>query len=466
MDKMADPGSKRTPRAGGMAKHRATQARAVERPQRDESQESVARELAKRFYTGRYIVVFRGHTTSEAMSTLKKTSGLQVASSGDFSDRAAIAPGTLGSAVYLESLGIAIAEAPLDQLHGLGISAANRLQIVPERFMFVAGSSLLQRTYLEGYRAGVNGLIDDLLRRTEDDASAPPPTQRLNTAGLNDEFTWGLLKSGVSRSSQTGKGIKIAILDTGYDQNHPDLTHRVALSNSFVPGSSVQDVFGHGTHCLGIAAGLVKPVSAGPRYGCAGDSELMVGKVLGDNGSGDEGWLLNGLNWALENGADIVSLSIEGPYDPASPVLPQYEAIGTRALDAGRLIVAAAGNYSIRPLVTRPVASPACASTIMSVGAIGPDDRVASFSCAGTPAGAVDVGAPGVSIESSFPTPRTRRVDSGTSMAAPLVAGIAALHMEATPGLRGKALWDKLLATAQGLPDGPADIGAGCVAAP
>lgn len=466
MDKMADPGSKHTSMVGGMAKHRATRAKAVDPPQREHDQESVARELAKRFYTGRYIVVFRDHTTSEAMSTLKKTSGLHVASSGDFGDRAVVAPGTLGSAMYLESLGIAIADAPFGQLHGLGISAANRPQIVPERFMFAAGSSLLQRTYLEGYRAGVNGLIDDLLSRTEDDVLESPLTKRLNIAGLNDEFTWGLLRAGVSKSSQTGKGTKLAILDTGYDQNHPDLTHRVALSNSFVPGSSVQDVFGHGTHCLGVAAGLVKPVSTGPRYGCAGNSELMVGKVLGDNGSGDEGWLLNGLNWALENGADVISLSIEGPYDPASPVLPQYEAIGTRALDAGRLIVAAAGNYSIRPLVTRPVASPACASTIMSVGAIGPDDRVASFSCAGTPAGAVDLSAPGVSIESSFPTPKTRRVDSGTSMAAPLVAGIAALHMEAAPGLRGKALWDKLLESAQGLPDGPADVGAGCVAAP
>jgi len=260
--------------------------------------------------------------------------------------------------------------------------------------------------------------------------------------------------------------VKLAVLDTGYDQNHPDLSGRVSLAKCFVPGSTVQDVFGHGTHCAGIAAGLAKPQSDGPRYGCAGDVELMVGKVLGDDGHGDEGWLLSGIDWALEKGADIISLSIEGPYDPASASLPQYEAAGTKALGAGRLIVAAAGNFSIRPLLTRPVSSPACASTIMSVGAIGADDRVAAFSCTSSPAGIVDLSAPGVSIESSFPVPRVRKVDSGTSMAAPLLAGIAALHMEAEPGLRGKALWDKLLATASGLQDSQADVGAGCAAAP
>jgi subtilisin family serine protease len=429
------------------------------------SSTAMTSELARRFYTGRYIVVFRGHSTSEAVFALKRASGLQVASSSDFDRHASIAPGLMGSAVYLESLGVAIAEAPLDQVHQLGISAANRLQIVPERFMFTAGSLRLDRDYLEGYRAGVKAFVDDLLAHGES-ASRRLPAATLRAAEVDHDSTWGLLKTEVSASRQTGRGIKLAILDTGYDQNHPDLSQRVALSRSFVPGVSVQDVSGHGTHCLGIAGGLHKPISDGPRYGCAGEAELMVGKVLGDDGSGDEGWLLNGLNWALENGADIVSLSIEGPYDPASPVLPQYEAIGTRALDAGRLIIAAAGNYSIRPLLTRPVASPACASTIMSVGAIGPDDRAASFSCVGTSASAVDLSAPGVSIESSYPMPRTRKVESGTSMAAPLVAGIAALHMQATPGLRGKALWDTLVTTARRLPEGPSDIGAGCAVAP
>lgn len=426
-----------------------------------ESVGTVAEQRRRYWFTGRYIVVFSGHSTSEAVSALKKTSGLSVASSSDFVDRAALPPGFVGSAVYLESLGVAIADAPPEQLHGLGISAANRLQVVPERYMFVAGSLRFERAFLEGYRAGVNGVLDDLLKYQELNAATG-----LSAASLDTSSTWNLVRTGVSASKCSGRGVKLALLDTGYDQKHPDLSDRVSLSECFVPGSTVQDVFGHGTHCVGTAAGLVEPRSDGPRYGCAGDSELMVGKVLGDDGHGDEGWLLNGINWALEKGADIISLSIEGPYDPASAALPQYEAAGTKALAAGRLVVAAAGNYSIRPLLTKPVASPACANSIMSVGAIGADDRVAPFSCASSPGGAVDLSAPGVSIESSFPNPRIRKVDSGTSMAAPLVAGIAALHMEAEPGLRGRALWDKLLATANGLQDSQADVGAGCVAAP
>jgi subtilisin family serine protease len=426
------------------------------------------KELHNRHYTGRYIVIFADVPSKQIVTSLEQGSGLRVASSSDFDSRAIERPSDSGnSAMYFEALGIAVVDAHPEQLQKVRVAAANGMLVIPERYMYSAGMLQLDRAYLTGYRDGVNATLDQLLRIEGGQPSTPisnvrPQGLDAATSGL----TWNLSASGVGNSSFLGRGVKIAVLDTGYDLTHPDFKKHSIESHCFVPDSTMQDVFGHGTHCLGIACGMSVPVSAGPRYGCASEAEILIGKVLGDNGIGDEGCLLNGINWALERGADIVSLSIEGPYDAASPILPQYEAAGSKALGAGRLIVAAAGNSSARPLFTRPVASPACASTIFGVAAIGPDDKVASFSCAGGPGGGVDIAAPGISIESSFPVPRVRKVESGTSMAAPLVAGIAALYKESDSRLQGQGLWDRVVKSARALQEGPQDVGAGCVMAP
>ncbi len=429
--------------------------------------------LDDRHYTGRYLVVFGAADTGAALMSLRQRSGLRVASSSDFADRAVERPDDTAYALYFEALGIALVDAPPEQLAHVtaaGTSNDTRMIVVPERYLYAAGTIhghapgpvILERDYLKGYRDGVMATVEHLLGR-DDRSDAMPHRSGLSAAEAAAATTWSLARAGVPASQYSGRGIKLAVLDTGFDIAHPDFAGRSFSTRSFVPDGSIVDVHGHGTHCTGIACGSRVTATAGPRYGAASDAEILVGKVLGDGGKGDEAWVLNGINWALEAGADIVSLSIEGYYDASHPVLPQYEAIGTRALAAGRLVIAAAGNDSARPLYTRPVASPASASTIMAVAAIGPDDRVASFSCAGGPGGLVDIAAPGVSIESSAPMPRGRRSDSGTSAAAPLVAGIAALFMESDPALKAQVLWDRLVKSARVLKDASSDVGAGCV---
>ena len=418
--------------------------------------------------TGRYIAVFADAATRDVVKSFEREPGLKVASSSDFGARIVPTPTDATYAMHFEALGIAIVNAPHDQVYRLRAASSGGLRIVPERFVYASGILQVDEEYLAGFRDGVNATVERVLTTKASCMKEPKhrTVEGFRFQAAEQASTWNLLRTGATNSRFLGRGIKVAILDTGYDENHPDFVGRSIVSQSFVAGESVQDVHGHGTHCLGTACGSRKPSSQGPFYGCASEAEILVGKVLANSGQGDEGAILNGINWALENGADIVSMSIEGAFHPPNPDLPQYEAAGARALANGRLLIAAAGNFSVRPFFTRPLAFPASASTVMAVAAIAPDDSVASFSCVGGSNGKVDIAAPGVAIESSFPLPRTRKVDSGTSMAAPLVAGIAAMYCESDPLLRGQALWNKMIQTAVRLPAGSEDVGAGCVQGP
>jgi len=279
------------------------------------------------------------------------------------------------------------------------------------------------------------------------------------------ELTWGLVAVRAADAAPDGRGARVAVLDTGVDATHPDLAGRVARTASFVPGGAIADGHGHGTHCCGTACG--PPTSAvGPRYGVAGGAELWVGKVLGDDGGGPERQILAGLEWAVAGGADVVSMSLGA--DVATPRVA-YERAGARALRTGTLIVAAAGNNADRPVGNVGfVGVPANSSSVMAVAALDPDLMVADFSARGTPAdgGRIDLAAPGVAVRSAWPGPPGWRVLSGTSMAAPHVAGTAARWIEAT-GHRGARLWGDLTRAARPLPEAvAADVGAGCVQAP
>lgn len=282
------------------------------------------------------------------------------------------------------------------------------------------------------------------------------------------DSTWGRDAVNLPGQGATGRGVKLAVLDTGIDLGHPDFAGRRIVTHSLVAGQTVDDVRGHGTHCAGTAAG--RPARRGnvPYYGVAPDADLHVVKVLNDSGAGRELDILAGMEWAIQQGCAVVSMSLGRAVRPDEPFDPLYEDVGRRALEAGTLVIAAAGNESDRRYgYVAPVSAPANTPAIMAVAAVGADAGIATFSCGATGIGAIDVAAPGVGVFSSVPRPRLYRSLSGTSMACPHVAGIAALWAETDVSLRGQDLWDKIVASAVpvgGL--GAPDVGAGLVQAP
>ncbi|PLC55343.1 protease [Pollutimonas nitritireducens] len=317
--------------------------------------------------------------------------------------------------------------------------------------------------YLKGYRDAVNEIVDRALERQGPAAIVHPPSTPPDEASMS----WGVHVTRSAVSTYNGRGVKLAVLDTGLDLTHPDFAARQIVSRSFVDGESVQDGNGHGTHCAGIAGGPARP-SAGPRYGVAGEVELYIGKVLGDQGGGADGSVLEGINWAIEHGCHIISMSLGSSLESGQNYSKVFEEVARRALAAGTVIIAAAGNESRRPELIAPVSHPANCPSIFAVGAVDQALQTASFSCAGLvpDGGQVDIAGPGVQVLSSWPVPQRHNTLSGTSMATPFVAGIAALHAQSDPALRSRALLNILVQTARRLTQPSRDVGAGLVQAP
>jgi subtilisin len=287
-------------------------------------------------------------------------------------------------------------------------------------------------------------------------------------SGVDEEvFTWGLQAVGAQDSTATGHGVSVAVLDTGFDLTHPDFTGRAVTSSSFVQGEEVQDGNGHGTHCIGTSCGPRSPVADSPGYGIAYEAGIFAGKVLSNRGSGADGGILSGISWAIANHCQVVSMSLGSPSGAGVSYSRVYEKVAARALAKGTLIVAAAGNESERNAgIVRPIGHPANCPSILAVGAVDVSSRIAPFSCGTVDAiGAVDLVGPGVDVLSSWPAPIGHRRISGTSMATPHAAGVAALISQAT-GATGYTLWARLAQTARRLPLFSTDVGAGMVQAP
>ena len=273
---------------------------------------------------------------------------------------------------------------------------------------------------------------------------------------------------GVQDSAATGAGIRVAVLDTGFTSDHPDFADRDVEVRSFVDGEDASDGHGHGTHCIGTACGPKEPFLL-PRYGIAYEAAIYAGKVLDDQGGGGDAGILAGINWAVTQKVNVVSMSLGAEVTVDDAYSRVFETAAKRALKAGSLIVAAAGNESDRREGWyAPVGHPANCPSILAVGAVDAAMKVAFFSNRGLVAdgGQVDVAAPGVNVYSSFPMPERNARLSGTSMATPHVAGIAALFAEANPKATAAELWTLLTQHARRLSLLSTDVGAGLVMAP
>lgn len=407
--------------------------------------------------TGRKLVLLPASDVSRAAETLRDKAGLRVQSR---SETGAAAPPE-GAAVLLPRLGVAVAAADPDQAAALGSLAgegtAGPFRTEDEFFLYAAG---MDPSWLRGYRDAVVHIARTMLEEEADGGTAEP--QELATAGT-PTATWGVRLTGCDRSGYAGKGVRIAVLDTGFDPGHPDFCNRPVTSKSFIDGETVLDRNGHGTHVAGIACCGGAPAATQTRYGAAGATELYVGKVLSDTGEGPELAILSGIEWAIENGCRVVNLSLGTQAAPSA----LFTQVGKRALDAGTLLVAAAGNDSNRPYRVLPVSYPANSPTILAVAAVDRSGRVARFSNGAVGEAAVNLAGPGVGVYSAWVGHRLYTQLSGTSQATPFVAGIACLLLEAKPHLSASEVWSALERLAVPLPGGGAEaVGRGLVRAP
>lgn len=422
-------------------------------------------------YTGRYLVMLpNGNRTDKQIDALRTATGLQVKRSSEFEGSVILnADFDEQEGIYLEELGVAVLNAQPQQLQTLSTleSDDEPYLVEPERVVRALGTD----DYLKGFKDAVDVLAEKLGQSRQDATETPSPSFRDVDVEANGS-TWGLQQTNVVHPNRyrefTGKGIRVAVLDTGMDLNHPDFAGRTIITASFIQGQSVQDGHGHGTHCIGTACGPRNPVDpAVPRYGIAYESTIYAGKVLSDEGSGSDGGILAGINWALANKCEVISMSLGGA--ASGPGFSQiFENVAANVLAKGTLIVAAAGNDSVRPGVIRPVSHPANCPSIMAVGAVDKTGKVARFSNRGiyAPYGRVDIAGPGVEVFSSTKLPEKYATWNGTSMATPHVAGIAALLAQQSKSNRGYALWKKLLSMAKPLQEPTSDVGAGLVQAP
>lgn len=239
-----------------------------------------------------------------------------------------------------------------------------------------------------------------------------------------------------------GTGTTVAVLDSGVDAEHPDLVGAVKEQQNFTDSPDVADHDGHGTHTSSTVAGR-GVASNGRNKGVAPGAQLLSGKVLNDYGSGDLSWIIAGMEWAVAEGADVISMSI-GTSEPVDCTDPMAAAVDRISAESGVLFVVAAGNLG-GP--AEAITTPGCAASALTVAATDLTQTTADFSSRGpvlaNHAVKPDIAAPGVDITAARAGGRgdSAYIDmSGTSMATPHVAGAAAILKQEHPGWTGQQL--------------------------
>ncbi|MEW2079563.1 S8 family serine peptidase [Streptomyces sp. NPDC013433] len=289
--------------------------------------------------------------------------------------------------------------------------------------------------------------------------------QRVRASGVRAIWLDGVRHASLDRSAAqigapqawqagwTGEGVRVAVLDTGVDQTHPDLADAEVAERNFSESADNVDRGGHGTHVASVITG--SGARSGGRFkGVAPDARILDGKVLDDSGSGYDSGILAGIDWAVAEGARVVNMSL-GAAD--APGLDPLElAVNRYSEEEGILFAVAAGNSGPG---AGTLDSPGSAAQALTVGAVDRADAVADFSGTGPTAdGALkpDIAAPGVGIVAAKaaegyqgdPAEDGYVTMSGTSMAAPHVAGAAALLVQQHPGWSGRRIKRALTSSA------------------
>ncbi|MEU5162415.1 S8 family serine peptidase [Streptomyces sp. NPDC020875] len=311
---------------------------------------------------------------------------------------------------------------------------------------------------------GAAELWDALTRTTRSGALT-------TTAGIEKVWLDAVVKASLDRTtrqigaqkawsrSYDGTGVKIAVIDTGIDKRHPDLAGRVVAERNFTADADAGDRHGHGTHIASTAAGT-GAASGGTHKGVAPGATLLNGKVLDAQGSSSFSKIMEAIDWAVAEGADVVSLSF-GSQD--SPGIDPMEALVNKyTTEKGVLFAIAAGNNGSGPST---IGSPGTAAEALTVGAVDGENALADFSSRGPrlDGGNIkpDVTAPGVAVTAAAAGTDGYRDMDGTSMATPHAAGAAAILKQRHPDWTGARIKAALTGSAEPGPYSVFDQGTG-----
>jgi subtilisin family serine protease len=424
--------------------------------------------IEKKKLTGRIIVLLNSLVKRATIYKAARSASVKLAHFNDYisAPEKYVQAFTEGDGIYFEGLNVAVMnDTKKEELAYVkkGLEHKEILITESERYVY----AIDRHDYLRGYRDGVNSLLEDYSKLEGELLQEDKVLGELRRKFTDDaKVSWGIKATKVLDSQYTGKGINIAVLDTGLYKKHIDLKGRKITTRKFVDSGSAGDADGHGSHCVGIACGFTD--EAGLRYGVACQSNIFCGKVLDDQGEGTDGSILAGIEWALKKKCRVISMSLGAPCEVGDPWSKIYENVAKRAMKLGCLIVAAAGNESNRPASTAPVGHPANCPSILAVGAVNSGLKIAWFSSGGLnkDGGQVDLVAPGISVYSMINKQHEHDKWDGTSMATPFVAGMAGLYFEQNPGVTPMDVWSLLTQNARRLNLSSVDAGSGLVQAP